>query len=183
MANYSKTAEKLLPHLLQELSQVQPVVIAAAGSGGAMAVHAIDGAYHSGTLAESQAPWAVTTTTFATHEGDASAHHAPVTVVAPAASAPLLAPVAGVSDRFAAGVSVHNVTNSRVNVRTTPGYLGKPASDIVGQVDPGAAMTVLGDSQSADNLVWWRIRYQDPTGAALEGWVAEATASGVQILA
>ena len=106
-----------------------------------------------------------------------------VTVVAPAASAPLVAPVAGVSDRFAAGAPVRNVTNSRVNIRTTPGYLGKPASDIVGQVDPGAQMTVVGDSQSADNLVWWRIRYQDPAGAAIEGWVAEATASGVQILA
>lgn len=75
MAKYSKTAEKLLPHLLQELSQVQPVIIAQAGGGGSLAVHALDGAYHSGTLAEAQAPWAVTATTFAAHEADPDAHH------------------------------------------------------------------------------------------------------------
>ena len=107
----------------------------------------------------------------------------PVTALAPSDSAPVIAPVTTVSDRFAAGAPVRNVTSSRVNIRTTPGYLGKTAGDSVGQVDPGAQMTVLGDSQSAENLVWWRIRYQDSAGGVLEGWVAEATASGVQILA
>ena len=106
----------------------------------------------------------------------------PITVAAPAADAAVSIPVAGVSDRFAAGEAVRNVTNSRVNIRATPGYLGKPGGDIIGQLNAGDALTVLGESQNADNLVWWRIRYQDPAGAALEGWVAEATASGVQIL-
>lgn len=108
---------------------------------------------------------------------------APVTVTAPGVSAPAADPAASASTeaRFAPGSAVRNVTNSRVNIRTTPGYLGKPAADIIGQVAPGASMTVLGDAQSADNLVWWRIRYDAPDGA-IEGWVAEATASGVQIL-
>ena len=106
----------------------------------------------------------------------------PLTAPAPAADAPVAAPVAGVSDRFAAGAAVRNVTNSRVNIRTSPGYLGKPAGDILGQVAPGAEMIVLGDSAQADNLVWWRIRTVDPAAGAIEGWVAEATASGVQIL-
>jgi len=85
MARYSKTAEKLLPHLLQELSQVQPVIIAQAGDGGSLAVHALDGEYHTGTLDESQAPWAVTAAVFGAHEADPDAHHARATVVAPVA--------------------------------------------------------------------------------------------------
>ena len=82
MAKYSKTAEKLLPHLLQEM-QVQPVIIAQAGGGGVMAEHALFGDYHSGTLDESQAPWAVTATVFGAHEADPDAHHNQATVVAP----------------------------------------------------------------------------------------------------
>lgn len=106
----------------------------------------------------------------------------PVTV---AASVPVAAPapVIGASTLFAAGDVVRNVTSSRVNIRTTPGYLGKPADDVLGLVGPNEQMTVLGDSQSADNLIWWRIRYAGADGRQLDGWVAEATASGVQILA
>ena len=107
----------------------------------------------------------------------------PLVTMAASVPAVELAPVAAVAGRFAAGDQVRNVTNSRVNLRTTPGYLGKPAGDVVGLVEPGEPMTMLGDSQLADNLVWWRARYQSADGRRLEGWVAEATASGVQMLA
>lgn len=43
--------------------------------GGSLTAHAIDGAYHTGTLDQSQAPWAVTDTEFSTHTGNANAHH------------------------------------------------------------------------------------------------------------
>jgi hypothetical protein len=105
----------------------------------------------------------------------------PMTAPPPTTAAEIAAPSVGVSDRFPAGATVRNVTNSRVNIRATPGYLGKAAADIIGQIAPGAPMTALGDSQTADNLTWWRIRYQEG-GAVIDGWVAEATASGVQIL-
>lgn len=105
----------------------------------------------------------------------------PVTAAPPTTAAQIAAPATGVSDRFPAGATVRNITASRVNIRATPGYLGKAASDIIGQIAPGAQMTTLGESQTADNLTWWRIRYQD-AGAVIDGWVAEATASGVQIL-
>ena len=87
-------------------------------------------------------------------------------------------PVAGVSTRFAAGATVRNLTNSRVNVRSSPGYLGKSPADVVGSLAPGETFAILGESAAADNLTWWRIR----TTGAVEGWVAEATSSGVQIL-
>lgn len=92
------------------------------------------------------------------------------------------APAPGVSNRFPAGATVRNLTNSRVNVRATPGYLSKPDGDVIGVLPPDGTAIVLSESQLADNLVWWRVRATVADGRAIDGWVAEATASGVQIL-
>ncbi len=89
------------------------------------------------------------------------------------------APVLGA---FRAGDRVHNVTSTVVNVRATPGYLGKPAGDIVAQTVPGEAVEIVAGPQAADNLAWWRVRVTPVGGPVVEGWMAEATASGVQIL-
>ncbi|MBW7882240.1 MAG: SH3 domain-containing protein [Caldilineaceae bacterium] len=101
----------------------------------------------------------------------------PAVVAAPAASSPQ-----GVSTRFAPGQLVRNLTGSRVNIRTTPGYLSKPDGDILGVIQPGDSLEIVGESAAADNLIWWQIRYAAPDGRMIDGWVAEATASGVQIL-
>jgi hypothetical protein len=69
------------------------------------------------------------------------------------------------------------MTGSRVNLRQTPGHVGKASSDVLTQLSPGDAVVILGETTSADNLAWWRVAYQ-----GMEGWVAEATASGVEIL-
>ena len=87
-----------------------------------------------------------------------------------------------VSARFAPEQAVRNLTNSRVNVRSTPGYLSKPDGDVIGVLPPAGTAIILGESQLADNLVWWRVRAALADGRAIDGWVAEATASGVQIL-
>lgn len=92
------------------------------------------------------------------------------------------AAVVGGSTRFAAGERARNLTNSRVNLRSTPGYLSKAASDVIGALQPGDRVTILGENQVADNLVWWRVRAALADGRTVDGWVAEATASGVQIL-
>ena len=108
----------------------------------------------------------------------------PVTPTAALAAAPQTesdaAPDA-VSTRFSAGQAARNITNSRVNIRMTPGYLGKAGSDVIGQLEVGQALTILGEPTTADELTWWRIQ-ADNSGQAVVGWVAEATASGVQIL-
>lgn len=83
---------------------------------------------------------------------------------------------------FAVGQQVRNITNSRVNIRQTPGHLGKSAQDIVAQMQPGDMATLIDGPTSADNLVWWLIQYTASDGRAVEGWTAEATGSGVQIL-
>lgn len=82
-----------------------------------------------------------------------------------------------VGGRFAAGETVRNVTASRVNLRRTPGHLGKGGDDILGQLAAGDAVVIQGESTIVDNLTWWRVTWQGQ-----DGWIAEATASGVQIL-
>ena len=59
------------------------------------------------------------------------------------------------------------------------GYVIIKASPVIAAFP--AAITILEGPQAADDLRWWRIRYDNPAGSA-EGWVAESTASGVQIL-
>jgi hypothetical protein len=104
----------------------------------------------------------------------------------PPAVTPIATPNAAVAadtgGAFQLGESARNITGSRVNIRQTPGHLGKPDSDIVAQLQPGDTMQIVAGPASADNLVWWLIQYQAGDGRVVEGWVAEATGSGVQIL-
>jgi hypothetical protein len=74
-------------------------------------------------------------------------------------------------------MQARNITGTRVNVRRTPGHLGKPDDDVLLQVQPGEVLTILGDVASANGLTWHRVAVNGS-----EGWVAESTASGVQIL-
>jgi hypothetical protein len=82
---------------------------------------------------------------------------------------------------FRTGDRPRNITSSLVNVRAVPGYLGKPPQDIVAQAVPGQVVEILDGPQVADGLIWWYVRLSTPSGEA-EGWMAEATGSGVQIL-
>jgi hypothetical protein len=109
---------------------------------------------------------------------DASSWTPPTLAPTPEFSAPSTPAPGGVTDgRFSAGQTVRNVTNSQVNLRATPGHLGKPAGDVLALLKPGNTVVIQGDASQADNLIWWRVRAN-----GIEGWVAEATASGVQIL-
>ena len=93
-------------------------------------------------------------------------------------------PVAGdtTSDHtFVAGDVPRNITSSLVNIRSSPGYLGKASDDVVAQVVPGQQVEILDGPQSGDGLLWWHVRLMDE-GRPAEGWIAEATGSGVQIL-
>ena len=83
---------------------------------------------------------------------------------------------------FRPGQSARNITNSRVNVRSTAGYLSKAPNDTLMQLMPGAAVEILGPTAAADGLTWWLIRTEAGGEGTIEGWVAEATASGVRIL-
>ncbi len=81
---------------------------------------------------------------------------------------------------FAPGELVRNITSGRVNIRQTPGHQNKLPTDIIVQVETGATMQIVEGPRLVDNLNWWLIRTESGTG--MEGWVAEATQSGVTIL-
>ncbi len=57
---------------------------------------------------------------------------------------------------YSPGEQVRNITPSLVNIRATPGYLGKPAGDVVAQAMPGDAVEIVDGPVVADNLTWWR---------------------------
>ena len=75
ITDYRELAQKLKPYITPWIV-AQGNSQAASPAAGSLAVHALNGAYHSGTLAQSQAPWAVTDDEFATHTSNPDAHHA-----------------------------------------------------------------------------------------------------------
>ena len=96
----------------------------------------------------------------------------------------LASPVAGDATSaytYAPGDAPRNITSSLVNIRRSPGYLGKASDDVLAQVVPGQQVEILDGPQSSDGLLWWHVRLMDG-GRPNEGWIAEATGSGVQIL-
>jgi hypothetical protein len=90
--------------------------------------------------------------------------------------------VGEIGGAFTLGDQLRNITSSQVNIRAAPGYLSKPAGDVIGQVPPGGMVEITGGHTVADGLTWWLIRYTASDGVVIDGWIAEATASGVQIL-
>jgi hypothetical protein len=70
-----------------------------------------------------------------------------------------------------------NVNNGPVNMRRTPGYKNKPASDRIALVPAGARVTILSGPALADDLVWWYVEWN-----GRQGWMAESRASGAPLL-
>lgn len=79
---------------------------------------------------------------------------------------------------FLPGDPARNVSGGSVNLRWTPGYLSKPAGDVIAIVAADAMVTVLGGPQLADGLQWWNVR-----SGSSEGWMAERSSQGLVLLA
>ena len=101
----------------------------------------------------------------------------PAVVAAAAATLPPPA-VQGAEQGLAVGRSAQVIAAAAVNLRRTPGYLNKPAGDILGTVLRDATVNIIGGPQTADNLTWWQVR----VSAGREGWMAETRASGDLLL-
>jgi hypothetical protein len=71
-----------------------------------------------------------------------------------------------------------------VNLRRTPGYLSKPAGDIIVEVTPNHRLRVLSATmRTVDGLNWWQVAIAEGEGAGTQGWIAEtAPGSGVALL-
>lgn len=74
-------------------------------------------------------------------------------------------------------------TTDSVNLRRTPGYLNKPANDVVVTAPAGSRLTILsGTPTNRDNLVWWNTRFTPPNQAAVDAWVAQTAPNGATLL-
>ncbi|MCB0200458.1 MAG: hypothetical protein KDI03_10350, partial [Anaerolineae bacterium] len=83
--------------------------------------------------------------------------------------------------KFQKGETV--VAMQSLSLRKSAGYLDKPASDVIYEIPVGSKVTILDGPQAANGLTWWGIRFVSEHGNRFDGWVAEATASGTQMLA
>jgi hypothetical protein len=81
---------------------------------------------------------------------------------------------------LAPGIDV--VTLSIVRMRRTPGHVGKPDQDVIGDVGQGVQGRILSGPQRVSGLTWWQVRIPF-NGAQTQGWMAEIAPNGVTLLA
>lgn len=70
-----------------------------------------------------------------------------------------------------------------VNVRRSPGFLGKSADDVVTQLSVRATVNILEGPHLVDGLTWWRVGGISQTAGEVIGWVAEKLADGAALIA
>ncbi|MDQ3249295.1 MAG: M23 family metallopeptidase, partial [Chloroflexota bacterium] len=81
---------------------------------------------------------------------------------------------------FAVGDAVS--TRDAVRVRLTPGYVGKPDSDIIAGLPTGTRGVVVSPLRRADNLIWWQVEATGPAGNLVRGWIAEVAPNDAVLL-
>lgn len=69
-----------------------------------------------------------------------------------------------------------------VNLRRTPGYVGKPEADVAGEIPAHERLRVLSGPQFADGLAWWRVRRLKKNAPVKDGWVAATAPDGTTLL-
>ena len=84
------------------------------------------------------------------------------------------------TDAWATGDLV--VVASNVRVRQSPGFVGKPTVDVLGDFAPKTTLNLLEGPRSADGLTWWRVGGIMSAGREITGWVAQALGDGTQLL-
>ena len=81
------------------------------------------------------------------------------------------------------GASEVLYTQNYVNLRRTPGYVGKASDDVQGQIPYGAQVEVIGAAVMADEVAWRPVRAPLLDNTVATGWAAEASGSGELLLA
>lgn len=94
--------------------------------------------------------------------------------VTPAPPAPTpTPPVGGTVNR-----GDHFTTVDIVNLRRSPGFVGKIPADVVSEVPANSPGVVMEGPQSADGLVWWRVSCLTTGNQRASGWMAQADPTG-----
>ena len=74
-------------------------------------------------------------------------------------------------------------TTDTVNMRRSPGYVGKPANDVVAQIPQGTTLELVGtSSRVVDSLIWWNLKGNLPNGRSVTGWLAQFAPNGLPLL-
>ncbi len=69
-----------------------------------------------------------------------------------------------------------------VNLRRTPGYVGKPAEDRLAELKPGQQVIVVEDGSSqGDGLIWWRVQVAESQPPVV-GWMAQFGPDGAPLV-
>jgi len=105
---------------------------------------------------------------------------------APVSTAPPVAtPVPSTAQikTYSRGDMVVNITDDLVNLRNSPGYQNKPASDVVAEAPSRTALMVQDGPRDADGLVWWKVSGAVPGKGRVEGWLAEVAPNGMRLMA
>ena len=152
MGDSARTVTELYQALRPLILRDVAAAAAPAAAGGGMAAHALNGAYHTGSLAEGQAPWAATKVELVAHAALPDVHHAAATagnvgieVVGQAIG--LAAAAGGAGLAYAAGVLSVNVSGLGLSVTGD-------AVTLTSSSNPGAAAAVLAsDASGYLNLV------------------------------
>jgi murein DD-endopeptidase MepM/ murein hydrolase activator NlpD len=64
-----------------------------------------------------------------------------------------------------------------LNMRRSPGHVGKLGDDLLGMLAPATAAVIQAGPQQKDGLVWWLVQAVISGGQPTSGWVAEATSA------
>jgi murein DD-endopeptidase MepM/ murein hydrolase activator NlpD len=74
------------------------------------------------------------------------------------------------------------MTVAFVRLRRTPGYMNKPADDVIADIWQGTTAVIVSGPKSVDELTWWEVETQEITGKSVRGWMAESAPGGVPLL-
>lgn len=74
------------------------------------------------------------------------------------------------------------MTMNFVRLRRTPGFLDKPAEDVVADIWQGTQVVILSGPRVVDDLTWWEVETTDAEGRSVRGWMAETAPGGIPLL-
>jgi murein DD-endopeptidase MepM/ murein hydrolase activator NlpD len=70
-----------------------------------------------------------------------------------------------------------------VNLRRTPGYVGKGAADVIVRLSIGSLLSVLNATpRTMDGLIWWNVRFVAAPGSQSDGWAAQTLPDGAPLI-
>lgn len=82
------------------------------------------------------------------------------------------------------GIKINDLVLARtaVNVRKTPGLVGKPADDLLGYFENRTTLNIVEGPRDLDGMRWWRVGGITLSRGEVIGWVAEKLLDGTPLI-